>query len=37
MFFVITESVCAVESWQRARFMTFCKEKRFLIADGSLI
>lgn len=35
--FLVTESLCNADSWQRARFMTFCVEERFLIADGSLI
>lgn len=35
--FLETESLCNADSWQRARFMMFCVEERFLIADGSLI
>lgn len=34
---LVTKSSCNADTWQRARFMTFCVEERFLIADGSLI
>lgn len=35
--FLVTKSLCAVDSWQRARFITFGVKGRFLIEDGSLI
>lgn len=35
--FLVSKSLCNADSWQRARFMTFCVEERFLIADGSSI
>lgn len=35
--FLVTKSLCNADTWQRARFMAFRVEERFLIADGSLI